>query len=287
MEGIRKEKRRVRRYAGRGTILALVKSIFNFAPWHSFLWVALGLVVICVVGKFTVLAISRIIGYICLAVYEVAKIINKITHNAVINKAAKVGTTFICSLEHNKRCLRYVSNNTQSIIPLIDLDQFRILMQLSHGQCRDFETPWKVLKYILLVMTGGENICKKLTWYKSITLSRVFIFYPATSVLWTDSKNNCDISIATNVCAFAGMELVFDFVLKDCILPFIVIIGCWPMIKNAFRLLKCELLLLMYEGKYLIFKLHPSKHLMDRSTFCSRRSQLVEKDDGKSGLSTK
>lgn len=291
LERIKVQKSRTRRYAVRGTLLALLKTVLNFAPWHAYLWIALGLIVCCIVGKFTILAISRIIGYICAGLYEVARLINKITHNAVVNDIAKVGTTFICSLEHNKKCLRYVSNHTENIIPGIDLDQFRTLMQLSHGQCKDFETAWKVFKYILLLMVGGNNVCKNLEWFKTLTLTRIFIFYPASSVLWIDSKSNCDTTIATNVCAFAGMESVFDFVLTDCILPFVLIIGCWPLLKNAYRLLSCQILLIAYETQYLLYKLHPSKRCVSRSTFCSRRHQVVvvdrDDDDDKSGLSTR
>jgi len=291
LEKIRVEKSKTRRYAVRGTVIALIKTVLNFAPWHAYLWIALGLVVFCIVGKFTILAVSRIIGYICLAVYEVAKLINRITSNKVINNIAKGGTNFVCTFEHNRKCLRYVSNHSNSIIPEIDLDQFQTLMQLSHGQCKDFETAWKVFKYIFLLMAGGDNFCNNLEWFHTITLTRIFIFYPASSVLWIDSQSNCDTSIATNVCAFAGMALVFDFVLKDCILPIVVIIGCWPLLKNAYRLLASETRLVAYEAQYLLFKLHPSKRCLHRSSFCRRRRQLIdggvdEDDADKSGLST-
>lgn len=276
LDKIRDEKLKVHRYAVRGTILALIKTILNFAPWSCFLWVSLSITIFCIVGKFTVLAISRIIGYICFAVYEVTSEINKILNNEVVNDIAKVGTTTVCYLEHNKKCLRYVANHTNNILPLINLDQFRILMQLSHGQCKDFETAFKVLKYIVLLIAGGDKICRDLEWYKSITLTRIFVFYPATSVFWTDSENNCDTSIATNVCAFAGTQLLFDILLKDCILPFVLIVGCWPLIKNSYRLLKCECLLLMYEAKYLFFKLHPSKRWKKKSTFWSRRNHVFD-----------
>lgn len=279
LEKVQNQNIKCRRYGVRGTISALIQSILNFAPWNSFLWVALSLVVICIVGKFLILAISRIIGYICLAVYEVAKFINRIIHNNVVNDVAKVGTTFVCTLEHNKKCLRYVANNSENVIPLIDLDQFRTLMQLSHGQCNDFETAWKVFKYILLLLIGSDNVCKRLEWYKSISLTRIFVYYPASSFLWMDSKDNCDISIATNVCAFAGMELIFDFILTECILPFVIVVGCWPLVKNTFRLVTCEILLLSFEVRYLMFKLHPSKYFSNKSTFWSHRHQVFAADD--------
>lgn len=279
LDKIRDEKVKCKKYAARGTILALLRTIYNFAPWHSFLWIALSTVVFCLVGKFTVLAISRIIGYICSAIYDVTREINKFLNNKVINDVAKVGTTLVCKLEHNSKCLRYVSNHTENILPQIKLDQFRILMQLAHGQCKDFETAWAVLKYIVLLLAGADKICKDLEWYKSITLTRIFVFYPATSIFWVDSENNCDTSIATNVCAFAGTQLLFDFVLQDCVLPFVLLVGCWPLVKNFIRLLECEFLLLLYEAKYLLFKLHPSKRWKKKTTFCSRRRNHVV-DDG-------
>ena len=76
LDKIKVEKSKARRYALRGTFFALVKTVLNFAPWHAYLWIAVGLVAFCIGGKFTILAISRIIGYICLAVYDIVKEIN-------------------------------------------------------------------------------------------------------------------------------------------------------------------------------------------------------------------
>ena len=249
------------------------------------------MVIFCILGKFAIVAVSRIIGYICLAVYEVAKLINEVTGSKVIDGIAKVGTSLVCSIEHNRKCIRYESNRTESIVPQIDLDQFQILMQLSHGECKDFETAWKVFKYIFLLIAGGESICKNLTWFRTISLTRIFVFYPASSILWVDSQDNCETSIATNVCAFSGMALVLDFVLKDCILPIVVIVGCWPLIKNACRLITCEIRLAIYEVKYLLLKLHPSKRCPDRGSFCRRRRRQlmdaaaeVDGEDDRSGL---
>ncbi len=267
---IRRQRRRVAKYVGRGTFTAILQTVLNFAPWRPFLWLALGSVVICYAGQFLVLAVSRIIGYVCVALHEVCKVINKVLNSPVLEGVARAGAKFVCTLKKDKKCLDVASNQTRDFLPNINVDQFKYLSQLAKGHCQDFDTAWKVLTYVILAAAGGQTLCDDLEWFESITLTRYVVFYPATVVFWTDSENNCHTSTATNVCAFGGFDLVFRVLLYRVVLPLVVLVGCWPLIKNTLRICRAELFWIVYEVKYWTFRLHPTLGMAGGSPFWRR-----------------
>jgi hypothetical protein len=259
-------------YAFSGTFKALAQTIANFALLKPFLWVALGVAGFCVVGEFWVFVISRTIGYIALAIYDVCREINKILSNEIFNDVVEGTASVFCTLLRNKKCLRYAQNHTSGdFVPIIKLGEVKTIAQLAFGQCRDFDTPVKVFRYFFL-LTAGTEICDNLAWYESLTLTKYLVYTPARLVFWTDSTGSCRTTTTTNLCAFAGTELIFDFILKDVIVSFVIVVGCWPLIRNAVKFVSNEFHYFLYEIRYLSFRLHPNKRWKPSlPSFLSRR----------------
>lgn len=265
-------------YAINGTLKALAQTVANFALLKSFLWVALCVGGICVIGEFSVSVLCRTIGYVALAIYDVCRQINKILGNEVFNDAAEETVSFFCKIFHNNKCLSYAKNHTNGdFIPKIKLGEVKTIAQLAVGQCRDFETPFKVFRYFLLLIAGSD-MCENLAWYKSITLTRYFVYTPARWIFWTDTTGSCRLSTTNNLCAFAGTELILDFILKDVVTSFVIIVGCWPIIRNSFKFALNEFLFFFYEIRYFSYLLHPSKRWKPSlRSFCFRRHRHLSK----------
>lgn len=123
--------------------------------------------------SFLVLYIGSVLTYgICFAIQHVAGALARAIHKIV---------HFFSS--HNYGKLRAVAS-------LID------------GSCAEFEHLSVLVRYLFLKLLDLPT-CHEMMWYKTITLTRIFIYYPL-KLLYSESKimvKNCSMGFQTDLCA--------------------------------------------------------------------------------------
>ena len=152
----------------------------------------------------------------------------------------------------------------------------------SENGCKDIKNWWDDIVYWIQRGIGNSGFCRDLAWYKSISLTRYLVYYPLKWTFWISMHGDCHATVGSDMCAVAGLEYVFDFLLKKGILLVVILNRCWPLIKTVLKLFRLETMLLIYEIRYQIHKLNPrtTAHKHTTLNYCQRR-KLFHRDSKK------
>ena len=230
-------------------IKATLWSIYNFAPWHSYLFIAISFVVICTIGKYLIKLFCIVCGDLGIILKEISKVLRKII-NPIAETIGKVARSF-------KRGKRTSKKPVHSEI-YWRMDIFRAMSVLNTNDgCKDIKNWWHDVVYWIQRSIGRNGLCRDLKWYHSISLTRYLVYYPVKWLFWTSMHGDCHVTLASDLCAVAGLAYVFEFLLKKGIILIVVVTRCWPLITLFLKFIQLELNLLVYEVKYQIHKLNP------------------------------
>ena len=263
---IYKQKKDIRHQLGAWHILkSLLWSLYRFAPWHSYFIIALVFIFISIVGVFLIKLFREITGGLGIALLFIVRALRKIVNP--ISKAFHI----------IKRCLR--KGRCTSKKPVHSeihwhMDTFHAMSALKTKRgCKDIQNWWEDIVYWIQRSIGSSGFCRDLAWYKSISLTRYLVYYPLKWTFWISVHGDCHPTIGSDMCAIAGLEYVFEFLLKKGILMLVILTRCWPLIKTLFKVIRLEIVLLVYEIKYHIHRLNPRQiaHKHTKLNYWQRR----------------
>ena len=134
------------------------------------------------------------------------------------------------------------------------------LAALVDGTCAEFRSPSYTLRY-WTARTSGNSLCKHLSWYESITLTRWFVAKPLSFFyinIGTMPGTMCQLTLTWDMCAgVTGTKAILDFMVKKGLWILVGLYITFPMIKFVFHLLFSLLRVLCNEMHFQLYKMQP------------------------------
>lgn len=221
-------KKRLHHYLHGKMARAVLKSVINFAPWKSYFIVALITYVICIICRFVITTVCGVVGQVAYDILIVARWLDSRRHGleSILGNIKQIG----CRITHNNHCLLEMREHGFSIGHDWNLEGLQTIANLKDGnECSDFDNSIKVLMYMFTYLVSNDNM----QWFKSITLTKIFIYWPLSPFI-----SQAHHSFASDICAFKGTGHIFNFLIADGIVIFCLVLNCMPIIGTLCYILR-------------------------------------------------